>query len=43
MADDNRLTGQVPFDEEEDTDAELSTEAIEEENFEPRCACLLGV
>jgi uncharacterized protein YegL len=41
MADDERLTGQVPFDEEEDTEAELSTEAIEEENFEPRCACLL--
>jgi uncharacterized protein YegL len=41
MADDERLTGQVPFDEEEDTEAELATEAIEEENFEPRCACLL--
>lgn len=45
MTDDERLTSQVPFDDGDDGEGEedfsLATEAIEEENFEPRCACLL--
>lgn len=44
MKDDERLKSQVPFDDGDDGEGEeysLETEAIEEENFEPRCACLL--